>query len=86
MWRFAIQNLISRPVRSLLALAGLSVAGAASAQQFQYQPGMIPGTPRWSEGVEACAVDLDGDLDLFFAAGDGFSGSPGHPAGDVRGA
>ncbi|MBQ18348.1 MAG: ABC transporter permease [Planctomycetaceae bacterium] len=26
MWRFAIQNLISRPVRSLLALAGLSVA------------------------------------------------------------
>ena len=34
---------------------------------------MIPGTPRWSEGVEACDVDLDGDLDLFFADGDGFS-------------
>lgn len=26
MWRFAIQNLLSRPLRSLLALAGLSVA------------------------------------------------------------
>ncbi len=54
-------------------LAGLSIAASASAQQFQYQPGMIPGTPRWSEGVEACDVDQDGDLDLFFADGDGFS-------------
>ncbi|MCH2106335.1 MAG: FG-GAP-like repeat-containing protein [Planctomycetes bacterium] len=62
------------PLLSLLA--GLSIAASASAQQFQYQPGMIPGTPRWSEGVEACDVDLDGDLDLFFADGDGFS-SPG---------
>ena len=54
-------------------LLSTSLASSAGAQQFQYQPGQIPGTPRWSEGVEACDVDLDGDLDLFFADGDGFS-------------
>jgi plastocyanin len=53
------------------ALAAL--ASIAPAQQFQYQAGMIPGTPRWSEGVEAADVDNDGDLDLFFADGEGFS-------------
>ena len=45
----------------------------ASAQQFQYQNGLIPGTPRWTEGVESADVDNDGDLDLFFAEGDGFT-------------
>ena len=64
--------------RSLL-VGGLLLSAftsTASAQQFQYQPGLIPGTPRWTEGVEAADVDNDGDLDLFFAEGDGFS-SPG---------
>ena len=58
-----------------LAAAALLVAAAlpASAQQFQHQSGLIPGPARWSEGVEAADVDRDGDLDLFFADGDGFA-------------
>lgn len=56
------------------ALALLSTA--ATAQQFQYQVGMIPGTPRWTEGLETADVDNDGDLDIFFAEGDGYT-SPG---------
>jgi len=51
----------------------VALASTASAQQFQYQAGMIPGTARWSEGVEAADVDNDGDLDLFFADGEGYS-------------
>jgi hypothetical protein len=43
------------------------------AQQFQHQVGLLPGTARWTEGVEAADVDRDGDLDLFFADGEGFS-------------
>ena len=35
-------------------LLSTSLASSAGAQQFQYQPGQIPGTPRWFEGVEAC--------------------------------
>ncbi len=64
--------------RSLLVCGLLfsAFASTASAQQFQYQTGLIPGTPRWTEGVEAADVDNDGDLDIFFAEGDGFS-SPG---------
>jgi FG-GAP-like repeat len=50
----------------------VALASTASAQQFQHQVGMIPGTPRWTEGVEAADVDNDGDLDLFFADGEGF--------------
>jgi hypothetical protein len=53
-----------------LVLAALS--STATAQQFQHQVGMIPGTARWTEGVEAADVDNDGDLDLFFADGEGF--------------
>lgn len=53
------------------AAAALAVPG--SAQQFQHQVGLIPGTVRWTEGVEAADADNDGDLDLFFADGDGFS-------------
>jgi plastocyanin len=52
------------------------LAGGAAAQQFTYQPGLVPGTARWSEGVEAADVDADGDLDLFFADGEGFA-TPG---------
>lgn len=56
------------------ALALLALAPAfAPAQQFQHQVGLLPGTPRWTEGVEAADVDRDGDLDLFFADGEGFN-------------
>ncbi|QDV06053.1 FG-GAP repeat protein [Planctomycetes bacterium Poly30] len=49
------------------------LGGTASAQQFTELSGALPGPQRWSEGVTAADVDLDGDLDLFFANGDGFS-------------
>ena len=63
--------------RALLTLfASTLLATSASAQQFQESPGLIPGPNRWSEGVEAADVDNDGDLDLLFADGNGFS-SPG---------
>ncbi len=71
---------LSPGLRTVLAglpfvlIAGLAVE--AQAQQFQHQVGMLPGTPRWTEGVEAADVDNDGDLDLFFAEGDGFN-APG---------
>lgn len=66
---------MSIPLRTPLAtaLSLLGLAGAVGAQQFTYTPGLIPGTPRWTEGVEAADVDNDGDLDLFFAEGDGFT-------------
>jgi plastocyanin len=60
------------PGASGLAFA-LGLAPFVSAQQFQHQSGWIPGTPRWSEGVEAADVDRDGDLDLFFADGEGYN-------------
>lgn len=60
-------------VRASIPFALATLASTASAQQFQHQVGMIPGTPRWTEGVEAADVDNDGDLDLFFADGEGFS-------------
>lgn len=59
---------------------GVQIAGAAifcastAAQQFTQLTGALPGPNRWSEGVVAADVDLDGDLDLFFANGDGFAG------------
>lgn len=59
--------------------AGALVAGTflfgslGAAQQFTQLAGALPGPARWSEGVTAADVDLDGDLDLFFANGDGFS-------------
>ena len=39
----------------------------------------LPGEARWSEGVECTDVENDGDLDIFFAEGDGF-----HRAGEPR--
>jgi len=63
--------------RTTLALAALLALfrGSALAQQFQ-QSAPLPGPSRWTEGVECADVDRDGDLDIFFAEGDGFN-SPG---------
>lgn len=67
----SISNLRCAPLVAAGALAALAVPG--SAQQFQYQNGLIPGTARWTEGLEAADADNDGDLDLFVADGEGFS-------------
>jgi len=53
-------------------LSCLYLAPGASAQQFQ-QATNFPGPLNWCEGVECADVDNDGDLDVFFAEGDGFS-------------
>ncbi len=58
--------------RLLVPAVFLVHATTADAQQFQHQVGLLPGVV-WSEGVEAADVDRDGDMDLFFADGDGFS-------------
>ena len=55
------------------AAAAFVLACPAAAQQFTQQAGAFSGTPRWTEGVECADVDGDGDLDVFFADGDGFS-------------
>ena len=65
---------MSRLLRAGCAAALL--APALTAQQFQYQAGLIPGPNRWTEGMELADVDGDGDLDLFVADGEGFA-SPG---------
>ena len=61
---------LSRPFRALTLLAAFT--GVSTAQQFDYV-GNIPGGDIWTEGVEAADVDNDGDLDMFFAEGEGFS-------------
>ncbi len=66
-----------RTTRIGVLFAGAAIFGAsAAAQQFTQAAGVLPGPDRWSEGVTAVDVDLDGDLDLIFANGDGFA-SPG---------
>lgn len=55
---------------------GALLSPSAFAQQFVQQVGAIPGPNRWTEGVEAGDIDNDGDFDLFFADGEGFS-TPG---------
>ncbi|MCB9610107.1 MAG: VCBS repeat-containing protein [Polyangiaceae bacterium] len=62
-------------MRSLLPFSVVVFASMASlwGQQFVLQPGMIPGAAVWTEGVQAVDVDQDGDLDLCFANGDGFT-------------
>ena len=46
------------------------VPSTLAAQQFT-SGGPLPGGALWTEGVEAADVDLDGDVDLFFANGEG---------------
>jgi plastocyanin len=50
----------------------LSLPSMAAAQQFSGVTN-FPGTARWTEGVECADVDHDGDLDVFFAEGEGFA-------------
>jgi plastocyanin len=52
----------------MIALLG----GRSRGQQFQ-QVTTFPGPTNWTEGVECADVDHDGDLDIFFAEGDGFN-------------
>ncbi|MEZ6018121.1 MAG: VCBS repeat-containing protein [Planctomycetota bacterium] len=62
------------PLSSLVLAGSLSASSAlAGAQQFTQAAGVLPGGNVWSEGVCAADVDRDGDLDLLFANGDGFS-------------
>jgi plastocyanin len=61
-------QVLFRAVATALALSNFS-----SAQQFVHQVGMVPTTGIWTEGVELADVDHDGDLDIFFASGDGYS-------------
>lgn len=60
-------------LRARIPAALLLFASPALCQQFVDVPGAFPGTPRWTEGVELVDVDRDGDLDVVFADGDGFS-------------
>jgi len=62
------------PALSVLKVLAVLAALAAPlpAQQFATVTN-FPGTLRWSEGLECADVDNDGDLDVFFADGGGFS-------------
>jgi hypothetical protein len=64
-----------RLILTVLSRSALSVCVIAPAltQQFVHQNNLLPGPHRWTEGVTAEDVDLDGDLDLMFAEGDGFT-------------
>tara|TARA_R110002072_G_scaffold69483_17_gene168520 strand:- start:2923 stop:5112 length:2190 start_codon:yes stop_codon:yes gene_type:complete len=53
-------------------LFGLVLTGSAAAQQFTSSTSILPANNTWTEGVECVDVDMDGDLDLIFANGDGF--------------
>ncbi|MDF1801178.1 MAG: FG-GAP-like repeat-containing protein [Planctomycetota bacterium] len=57
-----------------LGLIGAVLAPAAAAQaQFKHIPGSFPNPKKWTEGLECADVDNDGDLDVFFAEGNGYS-------------
>ena len=63
--------------RNVLALGAAFLGSAAApaslfAQQFVHQPGLLT-EKLWTEGVEPADIDNDGDIDLFFANGDGFA-------------
>ncbi|MCA8978810.1 MAG: VCBS repeat-containing protein [Planctomycetes bacterium] len=62
-------------LRSLRARSAalILLASPAAAQQFTTLAGAFNATARWTEGVECADIDNDGDLDVFFAEGDGFS-------------
>ena len=64
-----------RLILTVLSRSALSICVVAPAltQQFVHQNNLLPGPHRWTEGVTAEDVDLDGDLDLMFAEGDGFT-------------
>jgi len=65
------------PLSASALVPALLLVSSAAAQQFVYQgSAYLPGNPRWTEGVECADIDNDGDLDIFFAEGDGFA-SPG---------
>lgn len=67
------------PLFSILAM--LASATPLAAQQFVNIPAALPGPDRWSEGVVCTDVDLDGDLDILFANGEGFAtAGPKRPA------
>jgi plastocyanin len=66
-------SILSARLLPATALSLSLLASLAPAQQFQYQAGLIPGTARWTEGLESADVDNDGDLDVFFAEGEGFT-------------
>lgn len=51
----------------------LCLLSSVFAQQFVHQNNLLPTPHRWTEGVTAEDVDLDGDLDLLFSEGDGYS-------------
>ncbi|MDG1500865.1 MAG: FG-GAP-like repeat-containing protein [Planctomycetota bacterium] len=58
---------------SLGLIASSFFLAPAAAQQLEYTPGTFTNPKRWTEGVECADVDNDGDLDVFFAEGDGFA-------------
>ncbi|MCE9594193.1 MAG: FG-GAP-like repeat-containing protein [Planctomycetes bacterium] len=63
-------TLITRRIATVVAATTLT-SSALLAQQFQLQP-VFPHGAQWTEGLECADVDADGDLDIFFAEGDGF--------------
>ncbi|MBI5433943.1 MAG: VCBS repeat-containing protein [Planctomycetes bacterium] len=60
----------TRRVATFVATSAV-LSPALFAQQFTLQP-VFPHGAQWTEGVECADVDNDGDLDVFFAEGEGF--------------
>ena len=58
-------------------IVAIALATAVSAQQFVQQVGLTPGPVVWSEAVEAFDADGDGDYDIMFTNGVGFSSAQG---------